>query len=98
MSRRSTMAARPCRSGCAVGVHALYLAREKLNGIALASTIVQHRIGSSLPSYPTPRAWRDMRSYAEMLHHDDAVRPLHARFERWLVKQGNEAIARKREE
>ena len=39
-----------------------------------------------------------MRCYDEMRHHDDAVRPHYARFERWLVKQGNEAIARKRAE
>ena len=39
-----------------------------------------------------------MRCYDEMRHHDDAVRPHYARFERWLSKQGNEAIARKRAE
>ncbi len=39
-----------------------------------------------------------MRCYDEMRHHDEVVRPHYARFERWLVKQGNEAIARKRAE
>jgi uncharacterized circularly permuted ATP-grasp superfamily protein len=53
---------------------------------------------SAFAFYPTTRAGRDMRCYDEMRHHDDAVRPHYARFERWLVKQGNEAIARKRAE
>src|SRR5579864_9446649 len=53
---------------------------------------------SAFAFYPTKRAGRDMRCYDEMRHHDDAVRPHYARFERWLVKQGNEAIARKRAE
>jgi uncharacterized circularly permuted ATP-grasp superfamily protein len=39
-----------------------------------------------------------MRCYDEMRHDDEVVRPHYARFERWLVKQGNEAIARKRAE
>ena len=39
-----------------------------------------------------------MRCYDEMRHQDEVVRPHYARFERWLVKQGNEAIARKRAE
>lgn len=39
-----------------------------------------------------------MRCYDEMRHHDEVVRPHYARFERWLAKQGNEAIARKRAE
>ncbi|MGF6724449.1 putative circularly permuted ATP-grasp superfamily protein [Paraburkholderia sp. GAS41] len=39
-----------------------------------------------------------MRCYDEMRHDDEGVRPHYARFERWLVKQGNEAIARKRAE
>src|ERR1700741_2640959 len=98
MSRRSTMAARTCRSGCAVGVHALYLAREKLNGIALASTVVEHRMRSAFAFYPTKRAGRDMRCYDEMRHHDETVRPHYARLERWLVQQGGDAIARKRAE
>ncbi|ALE58447.1 hypothetical protein AC233_28555 [Burkholderia sp. HB1] len=53
---------------------------------------------SAFAFYPTTRAGRDMRCYDEMRHHDDAVRPHYARFERWLEKQGNEAIARKRAE
>jgi uncharacterized circularly permuted ATP-grasp superfamily protein len=53
---------------------------------------------SAFAFYPTTRAGRDMRCYDEMRHHDEVVRPHYARFERWLVKQGNEAIARKRAE
>jgi uncharacterized circularly permuted ATP-grasp superfamily protein len=53
---------------------------------------------SAFAFYPTKRAGRDMRCYDEMRHDDEVVRPHYARFERWLVKQGNEAIARKRAE
>jgi uncharacterized circularly permuted ATP-grasp superfamily protein len=60
--------------------------------------VVEHRMRSAFAFYPTKRAGRDMRCYDEMRHHDEVVRPHYARFERWLAKQGNEAIARKRAE
>jgi uncharacterized circularly permuted ATP-grasp superfamily protein len=53
---------------------------------------------SAFAFYPTKRAGRDMRCYDEMRHHDEVVRPHYARFERWLVQQGGDAIARKRAE
>jgi uncharacterized circularly permuted ATP-grasp superfamily protein len=71
---------------------------RKANGIALALMLVEHRMRSAFAFYPTQRAGRDMRCYDEMRHHDEVVRPHYARFERWLAKQGNEAIARKRAE
>ena len=60
--------------------------------------VVENRMRSAFAFYPTKRVGRDMRCYDEMRHHDDAVRPHYQRFERWLVQQGSEAIARKRAE
>jgi len=91
------MVQKPCR-GYAPFVCIQWVCVRKANGIALALMLVEHRMRSAFAFYPTQRAGRDMRCYDEMRHHDEVVRPHYARFERWLAKQGNEAIARKRAE
>jgi uncharacterized circularly permuted ATP-grasp superfamily protein len=53
---------------------------------------------SAFAFLPTRTPGRDMRCYDEMREPDEAVRPHYARFERWLARQGDEAIARKRAE
>jgi len=91
------MVQKPYR-GYALFVCIQWVCVRKANGIALALMLVEHRMRSAFAFYPTQRAGRDMRCYDEMRHHDEVVRPHYARFERWLAKQGNEAIARKRAE